>query len=323
MLVAACGGGGGTSADPDAAAPPAEGETGVELGTLNVVTVVPNSLLFIGVQAADRLGTWEGTGLEVEVISGSSPTAAQIMASGEADIGLTDGNRGMANIAEGLEATIVGSCYSPWAQQIIAGAHTGAQSVEDLRGANFGIPGEGSGGHYSVIKLAESLGWSEDDYTVTPLGNIQAITAALEAGAIDAFPWSSTTAFNIEELGLGTVLAPTDEIVGPNVFEAFSVMDEVIAERPQAVRAFFEGYCSAVEKVQADPQLAVDIMVEDWEVNPEAARRAVELEVPQLSTDGRISDEELAGLAEAAEFATGTPVENPAEHYTYWQDIEG
>lgn len=308
MLLAACG---GSDSDSD------DG-----LGTLRVVSVVPNSLLFIGVQAADRLGTWDGTGLTVEHIQGSSPTAGQIMASGDAEIGLMDGNRAMANIAEGLEASLVGSCYSPWAQQIIAGKQTGAKKLEDLKGANFGVSGEGSGGHYATYKVARSLGWSKDDYKITPLGDVKALTAALKSGAIDAFAWSSTTAFNIEEMGLGTVLSQTDEIVGPNVFESFTVMNEVSEKRSEAVRVFFEGYYKAIEELQKNPQLAIDILVEDWEVNPVAAKRAVELELPQLSTDGSISEEELAGVAEAAEFATGTKVKDPKSVYTYWKDAK-
>jgi ABC-type nitrate/sulfonate/bicarbonate transport system substrate-binding protein len=313
MVLSACGGGAQGKAD-------AEGEGG-DLGTLSVVTVVPNSNLFMGVQAAERLGTWEGTGLTVKVIDGSSPTAGQIMASGDADIGLTDGVRAAANIAEGLDATVVASCYSPWAQMIVVGSGSDAKDVADLKGANFGISGEGSGGHYSVVKLAESLGWSENDYTVTPLGNIQAISAALKSGAIDAFPWSATTAFNIEERGEGRVLAATEDIVGPNVFEAFSVMDDVAAKRPKAVKAFFEGYFKAIEKLQADPQLAIDIMVEDWEVNKEAARRATELELPKLSSDGTISPEELKGVARSAEFATGNAIDDPGSLYTYWKNL--
>jgi ABC-type nitrate/sulfonate/bicarbonate transport system substrate-binding protein len=272
------------------------------------------------VQAAERLGTWEGTDLKVEHIQGSSPTVGQIMAGGDADIGLIDGNRALANIAEGLKASIAGSCYSPWAQQIIAGKKSGAKTIEDLKGANFGISGEGSGGHYATFKVAESQGWTKDDYKVTPLGDVKALTAALKSGSIDAFAWSSTTAYNIEEMGIGTVVTASDEIVGPNVFEAFTVMDEVAEDRPEAVKVFFEGYYEAIRELQKNPQLAIDIMVEDWEVNPEAAKRAVELELPQLSTDGAISDEELAGMAEAAEFATGTKVEDPEAAYKPWKD---
>jgi ABC-type nitrate/sulfonate/bicarbonate transport system substrate-binding protein len=324
LVASACGGGDSDSAGGGSGSGGSgsggSGGSGGDLGTLRVVTVVPNSLLFIGVQAAEQLGTWEGTGLEVEVVNGTSPTAGQIMASGEADIGLMDGNRAAANIVQGLDATIMGSCISPWVQYIIASNQSGATKVEDLKGGTFGISGEGSGGHYSAAKVAESLGWSEDEWTATPLGNLESLRAALQSGAIDAFAWSSTTAFNLDETGEGKVLDSAVDYVGPNVFEAFAVMNDVAAERPEAVRAFFEGYYAAIERLQEDPQLAVDILVDDWDVNPAAAERAVEADVPELSTDGEVSSEELEGLADAVTFVTGEEAPDPSEFYEYWQD---
>jgi ABC-type nitrate/sulfonate/bicarbonate transport system substrate-binding protein len=320
LLSAACGGSDSTSSET-AESPAATGGGGSEdLGTLRVVTVVPNSLLFIGVQAAEQLGTWEGTGLEVEVVSGTSPTAGQIMASGEADIGLMDGNRAAANIGQGLEAKMMGSAISPWVQYIIASKQSGATKVEDLKGGTFGTSGEGSGGHYAADKVAESLGWSESDWTATPLGTLESLRAALQSGAIDAFAWSSTTAFNLDETGAGVVLDSAEEYVGPNVFEAFAVMDDVAKERPEAVRVFFEGYYDAIKRIQEDPQLAIDVLVNDWDVNPEAAKRAVEVDVPKLSTTGEVSDEELAGVADAVTFSTGGEAPDPASFYTYWKD---
>jgi ABC-type nitrate/sulfonate/bicarbonate transport system substrate-binding protein len=291
-----------------------------DLGVLKVVTVVPNSLLFIGVQAAEQLGTWEGTGLEVELVNGTSPTAAQIMASGEADIGLLDGNRAAANIAQGLDATIMGTCISPWSQYIIASNESGATEVEDLKGGTFGTTGEGSAGHFSAFKTAEALGWSDDEWTATPLGNLESLRAALQSGSIDAFAWSSTTAFNLEAMGEGVVLDSAREFVGPNVFEAFAVMNKVADERSEAVRVFFEGYYEAIERIKKDPQLAIDILVNDWDVNPEAAQKAVEADVENLSTTGEIADDELEGLAEAVTFATGEDAPEPDTFYEFWQD---
>lgn len=305
LALSACAGGASSGGDDD---------------KLTVVTSVPQSDLFMGVQAADRLGTWDDTDIEVEVIDGSSPTVGKIMASGEADIGLIDGIRAMANIREGLEASVVASCYSPWAQMIIVGKDSPYKEFADLKGANFGVSGEGSAGHYSVQKLAETQGWSDDDYKITPLGDINAITAALQSGSIDAFAWSASTAFNLEEIGEGRVLGGLEEEVGPSLFEAFAVNKSVLEDNSEAVRQFFEGYYEAVDKIQNDPQLAVDIMVEDWDVNPKAAERTVKLEIPKLSTDGTVSDEELAGIADAAEFATGNEIEDPSSYYEYWKD---
>ena len=319
--VTACGGSDGGDGGGEGGTASGGGD---DLGTLRVVTVVPNSLLFIGVQAHEQLGVYEDTGLEVEVVSGTSPTAGQIMASGEADIGMMDCNRAAANIAQGLEATVMGSVISPWVQYIIASDEAGATKVEDLKGGTFGTSGEGSGGHYAAHKVAESLGWSESDWTATPLGNLESLRAALQSGAIDAFAWSSTTAFNLDEMGEGVVLDSAKDYVGPNVFECFVVMDDVAAERPEALRVFFENYYEGIERLQEDPQLATDILVEEWEVSAAAAERAVEADVPSLSTDGKVSDEELEGVADAVTFATGGEAPDPSTFYQYWQDaLEG
>jgi ABC-type nitrate/sulfonate/bicarbonate transport system substrate-binding protein len=314
LMLAACGGG-----DEGSGADQAPGGDG-DLGSLSVVTSVPKSLLFIGVQGAEQLGTWEGTGLEVEVISGTSPTAGQIMASGEAQIGLMDGNRAAANIVQGLEATIMGSNVSPWAQYIIASDESGATSIEDLKGGTFGVSGIGSAGHFATQKVAESLGWSDDEYTVTPLGNLDSLRASLESGSIDAFAWSSTTAFALEEAGAGNVLGSASDHVGPNAFEVFVVMNDVIESQPDALCTFFQGYYDVVEELQDDPQLAVDVLVDEWDVNPVAAERAVEADIPNLSATGEISGEELEGLTKAVTFATGDDAPDPAAIYEYWQD---
>ncbi len=293
---------------------------GKDLGTLRVVTVAAQSPLFIGVQAAEQLGTWEGTGLTVEVVNGTSPTAGQIMASGKADIGLTEGTRAAANISQGLKATIVGSAVSPWTQYIIASTKSGATKIEDLKGGTFGVSGIGSAGHYSARKTAEAFGWSEDDYTVTPLGNLEALRAALQSGSIDAFAWSSEAAFSLEQKGAAKVLGSTGEYVGPNVFEAFSVMNDVLKERPEAVRVFFEGYYAAIKRLQDNPEKAIDILVNDWDVEPAVAKRVVDADIPNLSTTGEVKDEELKGLAAAVTFATKQPPPDPSTFYKYWRD---
>ncbi|MFD5224190.1 ABC transporter substrate-binding protein [Microbacterium sp. NPDC058342] len=290
-----------------------------DLGTLRVVTTVPNSLQFIGVQAADTLGTWEGTGLKVEVVDGTSPNSGQFLAGGQADIAMTDGIRGLANIGEGLDATFVAGTYKPWPQLVIVRADYPGDTFADLKGANFGISGTGSAGHYATHKLAEAEGWSESDYTITPLGNLQAITAALQSGAIDAFTWSADTGFDLEEKGIARVLGPTAEVVGPNLFQGFVVMNNVIEERPEALRVFFENYFSTIERVQQEPESAVEVMV-GWGVGQSAAERTVEQDVPELSTDGKVTAENLRGLEEAAEFATGNVVDAD-EHFVYWQDL--
>lgn len=315
LLATACGGG----SDGGSSAASGSGSGSKDLGTLNVVTAVPNSLLFIGVEAADQLHTWDGTGLKVNVINGTSENAGQLMAGGQADIGLIDGPRAASNIQKGLDAKVVAPCIAPWTQYVIASAKSGATTISDLKGKTWGTSGAGSAGDYSAYMEAKHNGWG-NDYKTVALGKLDALRAALTSGSIDAFAWSSTTAFALEESGAGKVIESTQKAVGPNIFEAFTVMNKVLKDRPDAVKAFFEGYFAAIKKLQANPQQAVDILVNQWKVDPTAAKRAVDADLKNLSTDGTASDADLKGLADATTFSTKQPAPDPKAFWQYWKD---
>ncbi|MGB3414084.1 MAG: ABC transporter substrate-binding protein, partial [Microbacteriaceae bacterium] len=254
--------------------------------TIRVVTSVSNSFPFIAVQAMEKLGTFEGTNLKIEVIEGTTPTIGQILAGNQADIALAGAGTVVAVRSQGLEVSLVGSDLSYWDQRIIVGADSGINTVEQLKGKNFGISGAGSPGHYSVLKLAQKMGWVEGtDYTLTTLGNLGALTAALTAGSIDMFAWSSQAAFQMEGRGDGKILALGSDYVGPNVLQAFGVMDTFMAKHPEAVKEFFEAYYAMVKKLQADPKLFTDVLVNDWEVAQPVADRVAKESLPDLSSD--------------------------------------
>lgn len=310
-----------------ACAPAADtGDTGGDTGgnettTIRVATSVSNSFPFFVVQAGEALGTWEDSGLTVEVVEGTTPTIGQIMAGGQADIALAGAGTEAAAIASGVPMTVVASNLSYWDQRIIAAP--GTESVEELKGGNFGITGAGSPGEYSIVKMADDLGWSESDYTVTSLGNLPALVAALTAGSIDGFAWSSQAAFQMEEAGDGEVIAAGADFVGANVLQAFAVMDEFAAANPNTVQKFFEAYFATLERIQADPQLFVDVLVNEWEVAEPVAQRLAEESLPELSTDGVITEDELDGLRDAVAFSLDVPVDDvePVK-YTLWKDLK-
>lgn len=305
-----------------APAPATEGGSDTpEVTTVRVATSVSNSFPFIVVQAGETLGTWEDSGLDVEVIEATTPTIGQIMAGGQADIALAGASSEAASTQSGVEMTIVASNLSYWDQRIIA--RPGTTSVDELKGGNFGITGAGSPGEYSVVKMADELGWSESDYTVTSLGNLSALVAALTAGSIDAFAWSSQAAFQIEERGDGTIVAPAADYVGENVLQAFAVTDAFASENPETVQTFFEAYFETVKRIQADPQLFIDVLVNEWEVDQAVAERLAEESLSELSTDGVITDGELEGIRDAVAFTLDAPVADvPDVAYIHWKDLK-
>jgi len=315
LATAGCGG-----SDDDASASggtSADGQT-----TIRVVTAVSNSYWFLPIQQAEALGTFEGTGLDVQVIDGTTPTLGQILASGDADVALGGGTTEAALREQGIEQTIVGSNYAPWGMHVVANDNTDAQSIEDLEGANFGITGAGAPSDYSVHKIAQELGWATSDYQTTSFGDVASMVAGFRSGAVDAIIWGADTAFSLEDEGSGRILGSSADYVGPTVLEAFSVMDEFGQENSGALRTFFEAYYAEVAELQADPQQFIDTLVQQSGYSQSVAEKLAEEELPLMSADGKITSEQLTGLSEGAAFSTGDRTnENPIEaEYSYWAD---
>lgn len=306
MGLAACGGSGGDS-DPN---------------TVRLVVSEGNSLPFIAAEAGNELGVWKDKGIKVEVIAGTSSTVGPTLASNNAEIALGTGVKMVSDIAAGLDATLTAGCVLPWDQFVIASPDTGAKKPADLKGRKFGISSFGSAGHFATLTVAKNLGWSESEYEVIQLGNLEGLLGALRSGTIDAFIWSIETVLSAEDQGFGVNLGTVSELVGPNAFEAFMVRNDYADEYGDNVRAFFEGYYEAVAKLQDDPEWAKKFVVEKWKKEKDVADEAVDLLLPILSTDGEIPDDNLDGLGDAADLTTDGAVEVDVKSiYKYWKDL--
>ena len=296
---------------------------GAGLGTLKVITSVPEGIPYIGVNKGNQLGAWKGRHLTVDVIPGSSPSVVTAVASGDADIGLQSANKAAADIAKGLDATIVAASALPWGQDIVVSKkHADVTSPAQLKGMKFGISGFGSGGHYATLKVAEAEGWSKGDYKIVQLGGLPEMAAALESGAIDAFIWNPLEVATLEAKGLGHVIGSVNEFVGATASSVFYVRNKTLKENPQAVKAFFEGYFGLIKKLQADPSPLKPILIDEWKSNPQAVDKTYERIVDSFSADGRIPAPNLKGMGDAVTFTfDDIKSVDVALLYTPWQDL--
>ena len=259
------------------------------------------NLPMIGSDAAEELGIFEEMGLPVENLEGQDVTAG--LASGDVDVGLASPNRFIGAILQGLDATIVGPTIDIWGQYIIVSTDLGVESVEELEpGVSIGISSFGSAGHYSGEKFAEQQGWGEGDFEIVTMGDLDGLMAGLRQGTIDMFMWSAQAAFTLEQEGEAVLLGNVGEIIGPNPLDVIIVSNDTIAERPEAIRAFCEGFYEAQERFKNDPDLAVTTFVEQWGFEPDITPAIVESGAQYLSTDDAMSDEMFENMAEATVF---------------------
>lgn len=355
MLLAACSGGDTDEGDSAADAPaptqdegaevaegdatPEEGDDGEEasaegedLGTVTVALSVPESVPFLPADLGPSQGAFDDCGITVENITGESSTVGRSLAAGEADIALQFGTRAVGEIMQGIPAKVVAGQENPWSQVIVVtdelfdqGIET-AEDIANLEGEqlSFGISSSGSAGELSVLRLAESLGWTEgEDFEILPLGGLNEITAGLEAGAIDAFAWSREVAYTMQSRGVGHVIEDiVAEAVGPTIFELFVASDSFIEERPDALRAYFECYFAYVAELKADPEQVRQLAIDEWDSDPAALDQTLEQIMEDWSDDGSASDEQLQGLAAGAVFQNTEVDEAPTdEWWLYWDDI--
>lgn len=307
----------------------AEGE---DLGTVTVALSVPESVPFLPADLGPSQGAFDDCGITVENITGESSTVGRSLAAGEADIALQFGTRAVGEIMQGIPARVVAGQENPWSQVMVVsdelfeqGIET-AEDIQNLEGEqlSFGITSTGSAGDLSVLRLAESLGWTlGEEFEIVPLGGVNEITAGLEAGAIDAFTWSREVAYTMESRGVGHVIEEiVAEAVGPTIFELFVASDTFIEERPDALRAYFECYFDYVAELKADPERVRQLAIDEWDSDPAALDQTLDQIMEDWSDDGSASDEQLQGLADGAVFQNGEVDEAPIDDWwMYWQDV--
>lgn len=292
------------------------------LGTIRVYVTVPQSSPFVAIEGKDILGTWEGSGLNVELINGSTPKADQAIAAGQADVSLP-GATGFVGMAKGVPEEAVGTIMGKWTQVMIVNSKSKIGSFSDLKGANFGLTGATSPGMYSIHKVAESEGWSTNDYKTTILGTLPSLVAALKAGSIDAFPWSIDEGLKLEEQGIGKIVGAPDAIekmVGEIYFQGFIVREAYAKEHPEALNTFFTYYYNEVQKIKDDPSLAAKVL-SSWGFSPTLADQVSKSLADSLSADGQLSDQGLTNTINEVAFVTGMQAKDIPRKWTYWKDL--
>ena len=288
VLVAACGGSSAAEENPS------------KLGQLTVIETDQYDVPMAGADAAQELGLWKGTSLNVKI--GVGEQLGQGLASGDADVAIGSPNRIIGAALQGLDAKIVGPTIGAWDQYIVASKKSGATKPADLKGAKFGISSFGSAGDYSTAKLAESSGWKNTDYKVVTMGNLQGLEAGLKNGTIDAFLWSAFPAYTLQESGDAKVLGSVRDDIGPNPLDVIAVNGKTLEERPKAVKAFCDGYYKAVRTLQADPKKTQKLFVEKWDKDPKVTPDVIHSELGLLSKNATITDPMMKNMIDATKY---------------------
>ena len=156
------------------------------------------------------------------------------------------------------------------------------RTVADLKGRKIAVTGVGTLTGWVTRELVKSQGWSDSDVTYVTSSNIAASRALLKVGEIDAMTTDMSTTLEQQRKGEERLLFSYGDLVKDFHMQIIFATDKVIAEKPEAVRAFVAAWLETIAFVKANKAKTVEILhqvlgfhpdgIETFEVNLPDAR---------------------------------------------------
>jgi NitT/TauT family transport system substrate-binding protein len=209
--------------------------------------------------------------------SGNSSVAAQLVASGKADIGSFALEPVLSGYEKGLKLTAFFSRDPHYFQVLAVLDSSPIKTLADFKGTTLGEYTVGSAAEVPANSELLGAGVKRSDYTYIPIGAgaqaISAITSGKVAGV--AFPYPELATYEaFAGLKFRYFWHPLIKDIGD---DAFVTSPATIAAKPDVLRRFCRAIVKASILVRENPQLAAKYFV--------------------MGSGGRVTDEEIAKQA--------------------------
>ncbi len=242
----------------------------------------------------------EGLDLEVRVIFGG-PEIAAAYDSGELEIGEFSSPPAINALASGHRFKIIGSGCRQRAHLYFCVAK-GIDGYDALKGKRVGVLGIGSCSDWITRKVVSHHGLDPDkDIEIVPLlGDYPRVVDLVADGTLDACMITEPNVAVGEERGvLDFWAAGYEDAYLPDYQWIVRVArDELIDRDPDFVRAVLRGCRKSAHYAAAHTDEWIALAARLYGASEQAARRAVERELPNFELDCRL---DMAGLQAAAD----------------------
>jgi NitT/TauT family transport system substrate-binding protein len=250
----------------------------------------PTSFAFVPINVGVELGIMGKHGLDV-TIQGFEGAAKlqQGMTAGDVDVGLGSGTD-MAFVKKGApDKGVAAMAGPPLAYGVFAGAGTGIETVQDLKGKKIAVASRNSLVYWLTRHLSAELGWGLDGITeIYVSGGNAANIAALRTKQVDGLTIGIDIGYQLEQQGQGKLLANYGKYVKTYITHVIYASDTLIAERPDVLRRFLVAWFETIDFMHANRDATVKIhMVADGIDDVGIAQRTYDEVMPMFSRDGR------------------------------------
>ena len=264
---------------------------------LRVGKAVPEAFSFVPLDIGIRKGFFARNGLEIESIAfAGDARMQQAMASDSLDIALGSGPA-MAFIVKGSPIKGVAAMAGPPLLLAIVVRPDGPKTAADLKGKKISVSTAGSLTYWLVSETSRRQGWGPKGIEIAPMGAMPGQIAAMKRGDIDGAIMDIGNA-KLEKRGEGRILVRFTDIKDFHIHVIFAA-DKLIAERPEALRAFLKGWFETIDFMRKNKAETVAIAKEVTNKDDDITSRVYDELMPMFSDDGKFSPSALATLAKS------------------------
>lgn len=248
-------------------------------------------------------GFFAAEGLEVKtVFIRGGPTAAAALVGGDVDYTFVAGVPAVRAIVQGAPLTIV-SGIQPYMDYTLIGAK-GIAQLNELKGKIVGVTGAGGIAEYAAVEGLAKKGFVRDrDYKILyGVGNSPARAQALEAGRIQASPFSFLERIELEQKGF-PVLFDIGKVLPGFPFVVIISAKRKVESDPEGVTALLRALRRGLDFLKTDKEkVAAAVIKKKTFGDPATIRKTVYQFADVYSL--AITKEEIDALIVAARIET-------------------
>ena len=267
---------------------------------LRVGKAVAFAWTFTPLDVGIQTGIFAKHGLEIEASNATGDAKLQqALTADSLDVGIGSGP-GMAFMAKGVPAKAVAAMAGvPRNMAVMVGYNSTAKAVDDLKGKKLGVTTVGSLTDWIGKRINALKGWGAEGITTVPIGGMPPARAAIKTGQIDGYIGALETGYALEEAKEWRVITTATPFVDDFITHVFFVREDVIAKRPEAVRAFLKGWFETIAFMKANKDKSVEITSKVLNLSPTVISRAYDEQIPIFSTDGTFDPKAVAALKQS------------------------
>ena len=255
---------------------------------LRVGNDAPASLTYCALDVGIEKGIFAKHGLEIEPSTWFGTAKGQpALIGGTIDVLLGAGSE-MAFIVKGAPEKAVAVIAGPPSTMALIGRTGGpVHSLKDHKGRKLGFTNTGGLTDWLARQIIRREGYAPGEVTMVAAGATPTETAMLSTGELDAAVMDIVSAYAVESRGVGHVIQGFGAYVPDFAQSVIYARDDLIAQHPDRLRAFFAAWFEANEAMLADLPAFIACTVRKTGASPEIAARVIAETKADQSPDGR------------------------------------